>query len=177
MDFFELIKVRESCRSYADRPVEREKLVSCIEAARLAPSACNSQPWRFIVVHRPDLVAPLSGCLASQGINGFTKSCPAFIVVIEEKAKLSRRIAEVLPSQTYAQLDVGIATAHIVLAAAEQGLSTCIMGWLDEEKLKTLLSIGEEEKVRLVVAVGYAAEVGQRAKVRKPVEEIATFVE
>ena len=84
--FIELARRRQSCRRYDRRPVEPEKLEACIEAARLSPSACNSQPWGFTVVTRPVLLPEVAACVQQLGINAFTADCPAFVVVTEEKA-------------------------------------------------------------------------------------------
>lgn len=178
MDYFSLISQRESCRNYdPNRPVSHQQLTRCLEAARIAPSACNSQPWSFVVVNQPELSAQVAECLQGLGMNKFSENCPAFIVVVEEKATLSARLGGMVKSQEYASIDIGIATAHLVLAATEQGLSTCIMGWFHEGKLKNLLPIPKEKRIRLVIGVGYAAKEGLRPKKRKSLEEIATFLE
>lgn len=177
-NFFELIAKRESCRNYDEtRPVEHEKLVRCLEAARLSPSACNSQPWHFTAVENRETAAQVAACLQSAGMNKFASKAPAFVVITEEKATLKATIAAVMKSQAYAQIDVGLATAHLCLAATEQGLSTCIIGWFSEDKLKDLLGISKAKRIRLVVAVGYAADDKLREKKRKPLEEIATFAD
>ena len=175
-DFFELIEKRESCRNFADREVEKDKLVKCVEAARLAPSACNSQPWSFVVVNNSDVSPELAKCLQDAGMNKFTDKCPAFIVVIEEKANLSARIGQLVKSQEYAQIDIGLATSHICYAAAEQGLSTCIMGWFNERKIKELLNIDMKKRIRLVIGVGYAANDKLRDKVRKNISDILRYI-
>jgi nitroreductase len=176
-DFFELIAKRESCRNYADRPVEKEKLVSCVGAARIAPSACNSQPWSFVVVNGGELPPRVAKCVQGNGMNRFADKCPAFIVVVEEKAKLSARVGGIIKSQHYAPIDIGLATAHLCLAATELGLSTCIMGWFNEANLKNLLVIPKSKRIRLVIGAGYAAGDKLRSKVRKPIEDIVRFVE
>lgn len=177
MNYFDLINNRESCRDYAAKSVEKEKLVKCIEAARVAPSACNSQPWSFIVVNSLLVSPQVAKCLQDAGMNKFTDQCPAFIVVIEEKATLSARIGGLVKSQSYAPIDIGIVTAHICLAATAQGLSTCIMGWINEGKLKELLEIPQSKRIRLVIGVGYATSDTIREKKRKSIEEIAKFVD
>lgn len=176
MDFFELARRRESCREYAAKPVEREKLERMVAAARLAPSACNSQPWHFTVVlgERAHKVAKL---VQGAGFNRFAEGCPAFIVINEEPATLSARLGGAVKSQEYAPIDIGLATAHLCFAATGQGLSTCIMGWFQEKKLKALLEIPEKKRVRLVVAVGYATQDKPREKARKPLEEIADYLD
>ena len=139
-DFFDLIARRESCRNYdPNKKVETEKLVKCIEAARLAPSACNSQPWSFVVVNSPSVSPQVAKCVQGMGMNRFTDNCPAFLIVVEEKATLTAKISGAFKDQQFAQIDIGLATSQICLAAVDQGLSTCIMGWLDEKKLKELL--------------------------------------
>jgi len=175
--FFDLINKRESCRNYANTKVEKEKLLACIDAARIAPSACNSQPWSFIVVNNEDTSLQLAQCLQESGMNKFTNKCPSFIVVVEEKASLLPRIAGAVKSQTYAPIDIGIATTHICLSATEQGLSTCIIGWFNESKLKKLLNIEKSKRIRLVVCVGYSADDKTRNKVRKNIGEIARFID
>lgn len=105
-------------------------------------------------------------------MNKFTDNCPAFIVVVEEKANLKSRVGEIIKSQEFSSIDIGIATAHICLAATEQGLSSCIMGWLNEKKLKELLSIPKAKRIRLVIGIGYAANDQLRS-----IDEIARFID
>lgn len=177
--YFDLIATRQSCRKFdAARPVEREKLVRCVEAARIAPSACNSQPWRFHVVTGEETCAALRIGIQRMGMNRFADACPAFIVVTEERAALKPAIAEHVSEREFSSIDIGIATAQLYLAAAAQGLSTCIIGWMTDKKIVAALNLPEQTRVRLVIAVGYAAaEDTLRAKQRKPFEEIARFYE
>lgn len=174
--FFELVSNRQSCRKYdPDRRPEKEALLACIAAAHLAPSACNSQPWHFTVVNDPALSPKTAKCTQNMGINKFTDDCPAFIVISETKATLSERIGSVFGSQHYAQIDIGIATAHLCYAAQEQGLSTCILGSFDEKMVADMLNI-PGERVRLILAIGYAKDDQLRNKVRKPIEEIMDYI-
>lgn len=175
-DFFKLIEKRESCRNFDTRPVSREALQSMVEAARLAPSACNSQPWHFTVVMGEKAHA-LAKCTQEMGMNKFTNDAPAFIVVSEEKAKLSASIAGKVKDQQYAPIDIGLSTAHLCLAATSLGLSTCILGWFSEEKIKSLLGKDAGGRIRLVIAVGYAKTDALRPKKRKDIEEILSFQE
>lgn len=170
-----MANARESCRSYSDRPVEREKLEYMINTARLAPSACNSQPWHFTAV-TGKTAQTASKYLQSMGINKFTESCPAFIIINEEKANLSANLGGKLSDQHYAACDIGIAAAHLCYAALDVGLSTCIMGMFDEDKLKCILSIAPGKRIRLTLAVGYASGGELRPKKRKALNEIATFI-
>lgn len=176
-DFLEMARSRYSCRDYdPQRPVEHDKLVYCIEAAQLAPSACNSQPWHFTVVEGHEEVERAAHYLQIAGINQFADRTGALIVINEEPAGLKPAIAEKLGSQYYAQMDIGIAAAHLCYAAQSQGLSTCIMGWFDEDGLKSLLHIPADKPVRLVIAVGYAREEREHHKKRKPFKEICDFI-
>lgn len=177
-NFFDLIARRESCRNYdPQKRVETEKLIKCIEAARIAPSACNSQPWSFVVVNSPEVSPKVAKCVQGIGMNRFTDACPSFIVVIEEKANMTAKLGGAFKDQQFAQIDIGIATAHICLAAVEQGLSACIMGWLEEKKLKELLNIPKSKRIRLVLSVGYAANESLREKKRKKLDEIMRIVD
>ena len=178
MDFSELVRKRQSDRRYEERAVPRELVMRCIEAARLAPSACNSQPWHFVAVDDPQLKARLARAAEGLGMNRFADDCPAFIVVTEARAALKPLIAAHLSEREFSSVDIGIATAHLCLAATAQGLSTCIIGWLDGKKICAALDLPETTRVRLVIAVGYAqADDPLRKKQRKPLEEIVTFHE
>lgn len=170
MKFDEILNKRQSCRSYSTKPVEKEKLISLIEAAKSAPSACNSQPVKYVVVNDNDTVEKMPELME---FNKFTKDVRAFIVVCETKAKLMKRAT--CDSQFYAQMDIGLAVANITLKATEQGLSTCIMGCFDDKGLKELLSIPEETVIRLVISVGYSKDEKIRDKSRKDFNEICSF--
>lgn len=176
-DYFELIRRRESCRGFADRPVEPDKLRRAVEAACLAPSACNSQPWKFYAVTEPGLRAALAPCVQGLGMNKFASGCPAFVVVAETKPNLSERAAKVLAKKSFVSIDIGLAVSQLCYAATAQGLSTCILGWLSEGKIQTLLHLPDAERARLVVCVGYAADGALREKQRKPLSETAVYFE
>ena len=132
MDFSELVQKRQSDRKYERRPVDRDLVVRCLEAARLAPSACNSQPWKFVVVDDPDLVKQVGEAAASLGMNGFAHEVPVIVAVVLEKMNLTARIGSVIKDKEYSLLDVGIAVEHFCLQAAVLGLGASIMGWFDE---------------------------------------------
>ncbi len=176
MDVFELIQKRESCRDYSDERVPREKLNALIEAARLAPSGHNGQPWRFVVVDDAKQVLRFAECVYDKetGINRFAAQVPAYIVAIENQTKKRFSSAQ-FSSQGNRGVDIGIATGYLTLAATETGLSTCIMSWIDREKIKKLLSVPEELYIHLAVAVGYAKSPEIRQKKRKAMEEIASY--
>lgn len=175
MNFFELIAKRESCRAYAPRRVEREKLRRCIQAARIAPSACNAQPWHFTVVDDPALQPAMAHACQGMGMNRFTTQVPAFIVVEEDRESLLPRIGGRWKDQDYVSMDLGIAATHICLAATQQGLSTCMLGWFREKELKELLGIPKKRRIRLVICVGYHLNTPLRKKVRRELKDIVTW--
>lgn len=174
-NFMDLMTRRQSCRNFNGERVEREKLEQLVEAVHLSPSACNAQPWKLIMA-TGETAKAVRECVQEAGRNKFTDNCPAFAVLIEEHAVLKPAVAEKFHSQAFAQMDIGIATAHYCLAATDMGLSTCILGWMNEEKLKNALGIASEKRVRLVLATGYAADDEIiREKNRKPIAEIAEY--
>lgn len=158
-DFYELVARRQSDRAYDPaQPVDREALERIVDAARLAPSACNSQPWHFIVVDRPDLCAEVAESLTSIGMNKFAAQAPCFIVVVQEAPNFTARLGGWIKNKHFPLIDCGIATAHLTLAAAEEGLGSCIMGWFDERRLKRLLGVPRSRRVLLVVAIGHSLQ-------------------
>ena len=176
-NFFDLAAKRQSCRNFdPSRPVENTLLRKIIETARLAPSACNSQPWHFTVVNSPDRSPAVAKSLQSMNMNRFTSQCPAFIIINEERAKLAAIVGGRFKNQHYAGFDIGLAAAHICLSASELGLSTCILGWFEADELKKAAEIKPDRTISLVIAIGYSADDTIRLKVRKPLDEIATFL-
>jgi nitroreductase len=177
MDFFQLINKRESTRAYLDKKVEREKLQACVEAARMAPSACNSQPWKFIIVDEEEGLKNLRPCIYDPLIkmNKFVLEAPAFIVVVFEKPNITSKIGGIIKGKDLSVLDVGIATEHICLAATEQGLGSCIIGWFKEKDIKKHLNIPRNKNIALVISIGYAKEDIPRKKVRKELNNILSY--
>ena len=175
-DFLELCTTRQSCRNFADKPVEHEKLLKCVEAARLTPSACNSQPWEFIVVEDPEIVPEIAKCTQNLGINEYISGAKAFFIVLEKHAVLMPVIRKIIDSQYFAKGDLGAATVYLTLAAEAQGLGTCINGIFNREKICELVGLPKEQQIFMVIAVGYAADKDVRPKLRKPLEDIVRFV-
>lgn len=176
MTFSEMALRRQSCRSYSTQPVEREKLERIIETARITPSACNSQPWHMTVVdgtHMPAFAAALQG----NHMNAFATDCPAFIVINEEEMNRSAKRCAETRGLHYASYDIGLLTAHLCYAAQQEGLSTCILGWFDQEAVHAMTGIDPDKKICLILCVGYAGEKDvPRDKVRKDLSEIVTFL-
>lgn len=164
-----LIQSRQSVRAYADRPVERYKIDSCLEAARLAPSACNAQPWTFLMVDRPELRHQLADLTADRWLplNHWTKQAPVLAVLVVERPNLTSRLGAAVKKRDFAWMDVAIAAEHFCLQATAQGLGTCMLGWFKEEKVKALLNIPAGRRVALLITLGYAASDAVRPKIRK----------
>lgn len=180
MKFEELLLKRESCRAYRDQPVSREDLIKICEAGRLSPSGCNAQPWKFIVVDEADAKERLCEALVvTGGKTGapWRDQCPAFIVLVEQEAKLMPAAIEYYgDSQRFAQGDIGMACLNMCYQALDLGLSTCIIGMNDQKKMEAALGIPENQEARLVLAVGYSAEdKPARPKARKAFEEVVCF--
>ena len=173
MDFLEIARTRQSCRSYDEtKPVEQEKLNAVLEAARLAPSACNGQPYRFTVCRGEAAQAVALAC-RGLGMNKFAVQAPVIIVVSEEPYVKSAAMGARVKNNDYRSIDIGIAAAYLTAEATTQGLSTCILGWLDDDKIREIC--GLKHPARLVITLGYAKE-GEvlREKKRKELSQLVT---
>lgn len=177
MSFLELARARHSVREYQDRPVERGKIERCIEAARLAPSACNSQPWRFIVIDDPALRGRVARETFSETVtfNRFVMSAPVIVVIVCERGKISAQFGSLLKNKRFNLIDIGIAAEHVCLQAAEEQLGTCILGWFNEARIKQILGIPRLKRIGLLIALGYPANHTRNAKTRKPLDQILTY--
>ena len=174
MDFLEIANARQSCRSYDEtRPVEQEKLEAVLSAARLAPSACNGQPYHFTVCRGQAAKAVAAG-VAGMGMNKFIAQAPVMIVVSEEAYVKSAALGAKLKKIDYRSIDIGIAAAYLTAEATAQGLSTCILGWIDDKKLREITGI--DAPARLVITLGYAAE-GDPLRPKKRKDAAALFRE
>lgn len=171
------ITKRQSVRQYHNKPVLREHILECIEAARLAPSACNGQPWKFVIID--DLVVKNRLCEeAFSGIyamNRFVSSAPVLVVVVSEKEKFMTSVAGRVRGTKFYLLDIGVACEHLVLQAAELGIGSCWIGWFNEKAVKKLLHIPRDKKVDALISLGYFQEEQLVKKIRKPQSEIASF--
>ena len=177
MTFLDLVSSRQSVRAFdPDRSVEKEKIERIIEIARLAPSACNAQPWSFVVVDDPELKNKVADATSSRvlGMNHFTKQAPVHLLLVEEKVNISSGIGGWIKKKDFAQMDLGIVAAHIVLAAEAEGLGTCIVGWFDEDKVKDLLHIPASKRVWLDIVIGYGTQP-LRKKNRKSIDKIVSY--
>lgn len=174
--FSELVQNRQSDRAYLDKPVETEKLDRILEIARLAPSACNAQPWKFIVVTDPEKRSMIADAATSKmlSMNHFTKQAPVQLVLVEENANFTSSVGGWAQGKHYPHLDLGIVASHICLAATDEGLGSCIIGWCNEKKVRKVLDIPKDKRVMLVILLGYSSQP-LREKKRKKIEEIVSY--
>ena len=174
MNFLEIAKTRQSCRSYDEsRCIEQEKLDAILEAAQLSPSACNGQPYKITVCHG-QAAKEVAAATAGMGLNKFASQAPVLLVLSEMPYVKSAALGAKLKNNDYRSIDIGIAAAYITAEAAAQGLGSCILGWLDDQKIRSIC--GLEYPVRLVITLGYAKDENIRAKKRKDLSELVQEV-
>ena len=177
MSFDEIIKSRRSIRRYSEKPVEREKILACLEAARLAPSAENSQPWRFLVIDDPELKRKV----AEKAFSGIYAPCkfaaraPVLVLLMARLDLLANVLGRMVQGTQFYLIDLGIAGEHFVLKAEELGLSTCWIGWFNSRGVRKLLKIPKKYRLVALISLGYAASRPPGGPVRKRLEEIAWF--
>ena len=176
MDFSALVLTRQSDRSYLDKPVEAEKLARILECARMAPSACNAQPWHIIVVDNPEIRAKIADATSEWilGMNHFAKQAPLLLVVIEEEANITSSLGGWVKKRHYPLMDLGIMAEHICLASAAEGLGSCMIGWFNEAKVKNICAVPASKRVQLIIALGYS-NARNRTKIRKPIDKIISY--
>ena len=174
MNFMEIAENRQSCRSYdSTKEVEPEKLDAVLRAAQLAPSACNGQPYK-ITVCKGEAAAAVAAACTGFGMNKFAAQAPVQLVISEMPYVKSAAAGAKLKKNDYRSIDIGIVAAYITAEAAAQGLGTCILGWLDDSKIRQIC--GLEYPVRLVITLGYAGENDKpRSKKRKDMEELVAY--
>ena len=178
MDFLEIVNNRQSVRKYSSKEIEKEKLERCLEAARLAPSASNSQPWTMIVVDEPSLKDKVAQQTFDKffSFNKFVPEAPVLVVFVIEKPKLITQIGGAIKKKEYPLIDIGIVSEHFCLQATEEGLGTCMLGWFNEKPIKGLLHIPEKKTIGLIVSVGYAPnDYKLRDKTRKKFNDVVKY--
>ncbi|MDD4608793.1 MAG: nitroreductase family protein [Bacteroidaceae bacterium] len=174
-DFISLVQARQSDRAFdVNHQVESEKIERILACASLAPSACNAQPWKFTVVTDADLAKEVGKAAAGLGMNKFAKDAPVHILISEELPNFTSMIGGVVKNKHFPLIDVGIAAAHIVLAAENEGLGSCILGWFDEKKIKELVGMPSSKRLLLDIVIGYATK-DKRKKIRKKPEKVVTY--
>mgnify|MGYP001293425126 CR=1 FL=1 len=172
----ELINNRQSDRKYSDRKVEKDKIERIIEAGRLAPSACNAQPWKLIAVDDPEILRQLAIAASEKllGMNAFVSQAPFLFVIVREAPNFKSRIGSTVKDKDYSLIDIGIAAENICLQAEAEGLGSCIIGWFDEKMVRKILGIPTLKRVELIITIGYSLS-DKRIKRRKDTNEIVSF--
>lgn len=173
MNFSELAKLRQSDRKYKNQEVEKEKIIQCLETARISPSANNSQPWKFVVIDDPIKKEQVAELTIGLGMNKFTHQCPVLVAVVLEKQNFMSTIGSMIKNKDYCLFDIGIAVNQFCLQATDLGLGTCIIGWFDEKKIKRILGV-RNRRIPLLISLGYP-DAPTREKVRKPLDVMSSW--
>ncbi len=170
MNFTEIAQNRQSCRSYdTTRPIEQEKLDAILNSTRLSPSACNGQPY-MLTVCRGEKALEVAKATISMGLNKFSVEAPVLVVISEMPYVKSAALGAKVTGNDYRSIDIGIAAAYLTAEAEAQGLGSCILGWVDSDKIRKICDLSGD--VRLVITLGYAKDDTVRPKKRKSSEEL-----
>ena len=175
--FLKLVRQRHSIRKFTEKKVEKEKIITCIEAARLAPSAENIQPWRFIVMDKPELIKEF-GENAFTGIYKYTRwagKAPVLIAICVDTNFIVHKVGRQIQGLQYSLIDIGITGEHIILQAQELGLGTCWIGWFNPRKAKKVLNVPRSWKLVELIAMGYPQDYNRRERKKKSLNEILYF--
>lgn len=179
MELEQVITTRRSVRKFTNQPVEREKINACLEAARLAPSACNSQPWHYLVIDDPQVkVAFCEQAFSGMfSISKWAAAAPVLVAVISDRGNFTSQLGNFFRRTEFYLVDQGISGEHFVLRAQDLGLGTCWIGWLDAEKAAKFFNLPKGKKIEHLIALGYpAATAGQdKPHPRKPFEQIVSY--
>lgn len=174
MTFDRIISARRSTRSFdPDRPVADGDIRAMAEAARMAPSACNSQTWRFIAVRRRQTIVRITREAMRPVIpNKWLADAPLLVAGCSRLDLIANRVGAAVTGTEYYQIDLGIAMEHMVLKATELGLGTCWIGWFSEGKVKEILAVPGRVRIPALLAVGYPLEGAGGRRSRKPLDRI-----
>ena len=175
--FFRLVTKRRSIRRFLDQPVAREMIIKCLEAARLAPSAENRQPWRFVIIDDPQLKSDFAKQAFSgvYSVSKFAAQAPVLLVILAHLNIITHRIGKQIQNVHFHLLDIGIAVEHLVLQAEELELGTCWIGWFHTKKVRKALRVPKKYQIISILALGHAASASPRKRKRKTLAEIAWF--
>jgi len=177
LPFQKLVEQRRSIRRYLEKPVDKEKILACIEAARLAPSADNVQPWRFLIIDDPQLKAKFSKEAFSgiYYISRFAAQAPVLILVLGRLDIIANRLGKQIQKIHFYLIDIGIAGEHIVLQAEELGLGTCWIGWFNMRRARKIFNIPHKYKIVSLISMGYYEKKPIKRKKRRKLEDIVWF--
>lgn len=179
--FLDLAYMRRSVRAYDSRAVDRDTIERCLEAARLAPSACNAQPWKFTVLQETPVIARIAeaSLLPGSSMNRFVRETPVIVAVTGETPNVTSFLGSFIKRKKLFLLDIGMAAEHFCLQAAEEGLGTCMLGWFNERKVKKLIGIPRRKRLYLLIATGFPAANGEEnashEKKRKTPDEMRCY--
>jgi nitroreductase len=171
-----IIEPRRSIRKYQEKPVEREKILACVAAARLAPSAENRQPWRFVVLDQPERIQQFSA-EAFSGLyrpTRWAQKAPVLIVLFAKIDFLVNRLGRWVQGNQFYLLDLGIAGEHFVLQAEAFGLGTCWIGWFDAKKTMKFFDLSGNYRAVALISLGYPAQTRSPRKLLD-LNEIVSF--
>ncbi len=176
--FLELVNRRQSTRAFRPDPVPRPCIERCLEAARLAPSACNSQPWFFLVADTPAARQKLAEAAFSgiYAVFNFAVRAPALVAVAAERSKFAAAAAGWWRGTPFNLADIGIAGEHLVLQAAAEGLGSCWIGWFNAKAAASALALPPGRRLEFLICLGYPAEPAIRPKIRKPLDAIRQYL-
>jgi len=179
MGFIDLVMKRRSVRSFLPTPVDRATLDKYLEVARLAPSACNAQPWHFFICDRDPLRSELAERAFSgiYSMNSFAKEAPVLVVVAKKTTKVAPKVGGIFQGVDFGLIDIGIVCDHFQLAAAEEGLGTCLLGWFNSKAVIKVLNLPKTLKPILMIAVGYPKGPMGGHKNRLPLEDVRSYIE
>lgn len=174
-EFEKLVLTRQSCRNFSDKPIEKQTLDKIMQLSMLCPSACNSQPWKMVCALSDDSVDNVRKNLQIAGRNTFLNGAKAFIAVVEKVATLKADVQSKFDRNRFVKYDVGELIAYITLTAQSLGVSSCIIGWMNEEELSKTLGLNQDEICRVVIALGYS-DIETREKTRKDKDQIIKYI-
>lgn len=179
MELEKAIATRRSVRKFADKPVERNKINACLEAARLAPSACNSQPWHYIVIDDPQVKEKFCTEVFNgvYNISKWVANAPVIVAVVSDRGNFTSRIGNFFRRTEFYLVDQGISGEHFVLRAHDLGLGTCWIGWFNSDKAEQFFKLPKGKKIEHLFAVGYPSDTAASDKPhpRKPFEEMVSY--
>lgn len=175
-EFLDLCRRRLSCRAYKPDPVPREMIEKILEAARIAPSACNKQPWRFLVATDPAVRRKIldAGIIPGIGMD-WLAGAPVILVLGMKRSFITHKVATRISKVDYPLLDLGIAGEHAILQATELGLGTCWVGWINPEAIRKAINWPREILPQSIIPIGWPAEPLPQPRPRLGMNEIAEW--
>lgn len=175
--FLNVCKKRESCRNFTGESVPKQALETIVECGCLAPSACNSQPWKFFVVEQSENLEKLKSAVQWVGNNKFTDKASAMIVILGDKVNYPERVGKAICGRNFSDIDIGICIENMALCATTLGYGSCILGGFYEGKIREIIGVSpkDKRKVKLVLALG-VPEKEPKVKTRKDRSETVEFI-